>query len=228
MHEDAAALVCPAVPRAGNGTAGQAIPGAECIGTRIGTDTGTLGQKALRKLAFLRDSLRDTARDNVPDGRPSTVPATGQKATASGTALPATALPATWPLDLGIVPIAYALGAEGAAEGDAVADLPSLPEPGTPERARWAAEQAAMVRGLLAAASQRPSSWSRAEPHQPAPGVWCSRCRGRRWWSLGGREGSRRWRCGTCHPPLHLPADAVRWIASVISTTKETRQCLGP
>lgn len=206
MHESAAAFVCPSVPRAGNGTAGQTIPGTECIGTQIGTDTGTLGQKALRKLKFLRDSLRDTARDNGPDGLPSTVPATGQKATASGAALPATALPASCPLDLGIVPIAYALGAEYATPANTSTEPPPLPEPGTPERARWAARHAAMVRGLPATAMQRPPSWSNTASI-PSLGCRCSCCGGHRWWTE--RKAPRGWRCFTCHPPLHLDADAL-------------------
>ena len=188
--------------------------GTECVGTRIGTDTGTLGQKALRKLAFLRDSLRDTARDNVPDGLPSTVPATGPKATASGTALPATALPASCPLDLGIVPIADALLAEDAAPADASTDPPPLPEPGTPERERWDAGHAQMVRGLLATARQRPPSWADSAAI-PSLGCWCSCCRGQRWWTE--RERPKGWRCGTCHAPLHLAPALVRWVNTAIA-----------
>jgi hypothetical protein len=56
-------------------------------------------------------------------------------------------------------------------------------------------------------ALQRPPSWSEAAALPPA-GAWCSCCRGQRWWSEA-REPTG-WRCYTCHPPAHLPAEAVR------------------
>jgi hypothetical protein len=53
---------------------------------------------------------------------------------------------------------------------------------------------------------QRPVSW--ANPmDRPAPGSFCSCCRSRRWWSETHR--SSGWCCWTCHPPDHLPLDAV-------------------
>jgi hypothetical protein len=56
-------------------------------------------------------------------------------------------------------------------------------------------------------ALQRPPSWSEAAALPPA-GAWCSCCRGQRWWSEA-RE-PKGWRCYTCHPPAHLPSEAVR------------------
>jgi hypothetical protein len=49
-------------------------------------------------------------------------------------------------------------------------------------------------------------SWS--EPIPPPPGAWCRACRGTRWWTE--RHKPHGWRCLTCHPPDHLPAEAVR------------------
>ena len=102
--------------------------------------------------------------------------------------------------------IADALEAEERTPADAVAEPPPLPEPGTTERARWDAEQARMVRGLLDTARQRPPSWADTAA-RPSPGCWCSFCHGQRWWCE--REAPRGWRCGTCHPPAHLRVDAV-------------------
>jgi len=57
--------------------------------------------------------------------------------------------------------------------------------------------------GLQRAAMQRPPSW--ADPTaRPSRGCYCSCCHGRRWWG-----DPRGWRCWTCHPPDHLPPDAV-------------------
>ena len=52
----------------------------------------------------------------------------------------------------------------------------------------------------------RMPSWADATP--PWPGAWCRACRGTRWWTE--RQASKGWRCLTCHPPLHLTADAIR------------------
>lgn len=121
--------------------------------------------------------------------------------------------------------IADALGAEDATPADTSTDPPPLPEPGTPERARWDARHAAMVRGLLATAMQRPPSWSDTASI-PSLGCWCSCCRGQRWWTE--REGPKGWRCGACHPPAHLSADDVRWAAAVVPSIKESPPCRTP
>jgi hypothetical protein len=58
-----------------------------------------------------------------------------------------------------------------------------------------------------AALCARPPSWSAAEDI-PRPGDRC-RCGGRRWWCEAG-DAPRGWRCAACHPPCHLPPEAVR------------------
>jgi len=52
----------------------------------------------------------------------------------------------------------------------------------------------------------RMPSWADASP--PWPGVWCRACHGTRWWTE--RRNPKGWRCLTCHPPDHLPAEAIR------------------
>jgi hypothetical protein len=49
-------------------------------------------------------------------------------------------------------------------------------------------------------------SWADATP--PWPGTWCRACHGTRWWTE--RQASKGWRCMMCHPPDHLPAEAIR------------------
>jgi hypothetical protein len=60
--------------------------------------------------------------------------------------------------------------------------------------------------------SERPPSLARmpsdASLTPPLPGAWCRACHGTRWWTE--RHGPRGWCCLTCHPPDHLPADAIR------------------
>ena len=54
-----------------------------------------------------------------------------------------------------------------------------------------------------------PPAW--ADPATlPKPFASCSCCHGRKWWTEA--AASKGWRCSTCHPPLHLAADAVRWV----------------
>ena len=94
------------------------------------------------------------------------------------------------------------------AEREAIQAEPALPPEGSPERERQDRMQRRMVRGLLDTAMQRPPAWPDAGS-RPTPGCRCARCRGGRWWCEAG-EAPRGWRCWTCHPPDHLPADAVR------------------
>ena len=107
--------------------------------------------------------------------------------------------------------IAEAMLAEDTAATDTTPDPPPLPEPGSAARARWDAEQARMVRGLLETARQRPPFWTDSTAI-PSPGCWCSCCHGSRWWTEIARPTG--WCCGVCHPPRHLRADAVRWVAT--------------
>lgn len=58
----------------------------------------------------------------------------------------------------------------------------------------------------LSDASQQPPSWWRAKAHHPTSGATCACCDGQRWWSTD----ERGWRCWTCHPPDHLPANAIK------------------
>jgi hypothetical protein len=84
---------------------------------------------------------------------------------------------------------------------------PEWPLQGTIERHRLDALNHELTDGYRRAALRRPPSWWRAEAHRPTPGSTCSCCEGQRWWSeLANRRG---WRCCTCHPPDHLPADAI-------------------
>lgn len=55
-----------------------------------------------------------------------------------------------------------------------------------------------IVAGLLSAASKRPVSWEREEPHFPSDGACCFRCGDQQWWS---DNGGKRWTCSTCQPP---------------------------
>jgi hypothetical protein len=56
---------------------------------------------------------------------------------------------------------------------------------------------------------QRPVSW--ADPmDRPTLGSFCSCCRSHRWWCETHKPTG--WCCWTCHPPDHLPQDAVMQI----------------
>jgi hypothetical protein len=107
-----------------------------------------------------------------------------------------------------------------AAERAAVQAEPEPPPKGTPEYARWysehtlrALENARTVRGLLAAALQRPPYWP--DTGSPPPqGAWCTTCRGSRWWrpthpATDGTRTGPGWRCATCHPPDHVPKNQI-------------------
>jgi hypothetical protein len=85
--------------------------------------------------------------------------------------------------------------------------LPPLPDRGTPERARFDRDQAAMVAGLLHVARMRPVSWD--DPAAlPSRGCFCSRCNGQLWRCE--REAPRGWSCTACLPPSG--SDPVRLI----------------
>jgi hypothetical protein len=55
----------------------------------------------------------------------------------------------------------------------------------------------------------------------PPPGAWCRACQGTRWWTE--RREPRGWRCWTCHPPVHLPAEAVRLVGEDGARTDSRR-----
>jgi hypothetical protein len=100
-----------------------------------------------------------------------------------------------------------AAGALGGYEHPHVTPEPEWPLQGTIERHRLDTFNRQVTDGYGRAAARRPPSWWRAEIHRPTPGATCSCCEGHRWWSeLADRRG---WRCWTCHPPGHLPADAI-------------------
>ncbi len=94
-----------------------------------------------------------------------------------------------------------------------VPDRPSKLDPYAEKLSAWLRREARLQPrptpidapdGLRRAALQRPPSW--ADPGaRPSPGCFCSCCLGRRWW--GDPCG---WRCWACHPPDHLPPDAVK------------------
>jgi hypothetical protein len=74
------------------------------------------------------------------------------------------------------------------------------------DRERLQSVSRAITGGYLRAALQRPPSW--ADPAAlPSRGFFCSCCQRQRWWRE--REAPKGWRCSICHPPDHLPADAV-------------------
>lgn len=84
--------------------------------------------------------------------------------------------------------------------------LPSAAELSTQDWERGDAAQDAVGAGLLVAARRRPPSW--ADPTAlPSRGCFCTCCKGQRWWRE--REAPKGWRCSICHPPDHLPPDAV-------------------
>jgi hypothetical protein len=69
-----------------------------------------------------------------------------------------------------------------------------------------AATERAISVAYIRASLQRPPSWS--DPVTlPSCGCFCSCCKGQQWWCE--RETPKGWRCWTCHPPDHLPAEAV-------------------
>ena len=73
-------------------------------------------------------------------------------------------------------------------------DMPPLPEPGSPERARFDAEHARIVAGLLRVSRIRPLSWVDAGG-RPCPGAFCGACGAETW-----RRSGAVWRCAGCFP----------------------------
>jgi hypothetical protein len=72
--------------------------------------------------------------------------------------------------------------------------------------ARLQSVSRAIAGDYLRAALQRPPSW--ADPAAPpSRGCFCSCCKAQRWWREC--EAPKGWRCSDCHPPDHLPANAV-------------------
>lgn len=60
-----------------------------------------------------------------------------------------------------------------------------------------------------AVAHEMPVSW--ANPTiEPTPGARCRCCQGTSWWCEAVEP--RGWRCSSCHPPTHLPADRRRTV----------------
>jgi hypothetical protein len=84
--------------------------------------------------------------------------------------------------------------------------LPSLANLSTQDRTRADDARAALVAGLHVAARGRPPSWADLAT-LPSRGCFCTCCKGQRWWREC--ETPKGWRCSTCHPPDHLPPDAV-------------------
>jgi hypothetical protein len=84
--------------------------------------------------------------------------------------------------------------------------LPRAAEPTPPQPSRADAARAALVAGLHVAARGRPPSWADLAT-LPSRGCFCTCCKGQRWWREC--EAPKGWRCSTCHPPDHLPPDAV-------------------
>lgn len=72
------------------------------------------------------------------------------------------------------------------------------------------ARHQARMDGYRRAALRRPPSL----PMNATPGVgcYCTCCAGQVWWCE--REAPQGWRCVTCYPPDHLPADAVRRVGT--------------
>jgi hypothetical protein len=69
----------------------------------------------------------------------------------------------------------------------------------------------------LPPALAHPPSWG--DPTPPPPGAWCRACHGTRWWTE--RQEPHGWRCLRCHPPAHLPAEAIRREGEAVPTVAE-------
>ena len=87
---------------------------------------------------------------------------------------------------------------------DPAPPVPLLHEPGGSEQRQD--DAATLVAGLHVAACGMQPSWADAAA-LPSRGCLCTCCKGQRWWRE--RAAPKGWRCSTCHPPDHLPPDAV-------------------
>jgi hypothetical protein len=106
-----------------------------------------------------------------------------------------------------------------AAERAAVQAEPEPPPKGSPARAALDQRQAEMVAGLLEASRVRPSCFEGEATRPPPQGVYCSACKGRRWWiprrpATDGTGPSGHWRCTTCRPAAGLRADQIKEIVT--------------
>ena len=121
----------------------------------------------------------------------------------------------------GARPAVLRLLLDGQKEGEAVADrgmgepagLPTAPAPSSPDpdddpalHAVAVRLDAALIEGYRRAALRRPPSLPIEAP--PGAGCTCTLCGGQRWWCE--RVEPSGWRCRTCYPPDHLPAEDVR------------------
>ncbi|GAB0112726.1 hypothetical protein [Acidisoma sp. C75] len=106
-------------------------------------------------------------------------------------------------------------GLAAAGQGASVATVRCVtPAESDIEAAFLATERAALMaegEGLDARAAvphRLPPSWAEVTI-EPTPGAHCVMSGDhRRWWTE--RVAPKGWRCWACHPPLHLPGDAVR------------------
>lgn len=71
-------------------------------------------------------------------------------------------------------------------------------------------EHQARLDGYRRAALRRSSSLPMNAT--PGAGCFCACCAGQAWWCE--REAPSGWRCATCYPTVHLPADAVRRVGT--------------
>jgi hypothetical protein len=90
----------------------------------------------------------------------------------------------------------------------AVSRLAQTPTPDTLARGQDLATDRIASAGYMRVALKRSPSWA-DQAARPSSGCSCSCCKGRRWW--GDAHG---WRCWACHPPDHLPPDAVTEVRS--------------
>jgi hypothetical protein len=75
-----------------------------------------------------------------------------------------------------------------------------------------------MLRGLHEVARQRPVSWADASA-LPSQGCWCSCRKSQNWWREC--DAPKGWRCGVCHPPIHLAPDLDCWIDTTVRASHD-------